>query len=429
MGKMRELHQDHNRNLQHQIEMMAQIDEMKKIYELEKLNEDEARSDDKALKNLESITRDHDRALLKQKQMINDIELIKMRILDEQQNDEKVIYQLEKMRADNEKQLEDQRHHDQKLDDLKEAIDSLNQECDIDFEENMRVITQEHNRSLNHQSELMRQIEEMKAMYVLDKKEREKAAKNERFKEKIITLEKTHEDNLQTQKNLIAEIKSIQKNVSLQNNSDLSKKVELLQQQSFEECEHQEGVTENIKELNNLLEQSAATDDIAFEEKMRELHQDHNQNLQHQIELMAQIDEMKKIHELDILNEEATKSDERIKNLDSIKRDHDKALLKQKQMTNDIELIQMNILSEQQKDDKIIHQLEEMRAENEKQLEEQRHHDQKLDDLKEATDSLNQVSDIDFEEDMRLITKEHNRSLDHQSELMRQIEDMKALYF
>merc|ERR1712228_229188 len=198
--KMRELHQDHNRNLQHQIEMMAQIDEMKKIYELEKLNEDAARSDEKAMKNIESIKRDHDKALLKQKQMINDIELIKMRILDEQQNDEKVIYQLEEMRADNEKQLEDQRHHDQKLDDLKEAIDSLNQECDIDFEENMRVITQEHNRSLNHQSELMRQIEEMKAMYVLDKKEREKAAKNERFKEKIITLEKTHEDNLQTQK-------------------------------------------------------------------------------------------------------------------------------------------------------------------------------------------------------------------------------------
>merc|ERR1712083_610552 len=120
-------------------------------------------------KNLESIKRDHDRALLKQKQMINDIEMIQMNVLSEQQKDDKVIRQLEKMKADNEKQLENQRHHDQMLGDLKDTIDSLNQESDIDFEENMRLITQEHNRSLDHQSELMAQIEEMKAIYFMEK--------------------------------------------------------------------------------------------------------------------------------------------------------------------------------------------------------------------------------------------------------------------
>merc|ERR1712228_606918 len=335
----------------------------KKIYELEKLNEEAVRSDSKAIDHLDSIKRDHDKALLKQKQMINDIELIQMDILSEQQKDDKIIHQLEKLRADNERQLEDQQHHDQKLDDLKVAIGSLNQESDIDFEENIRLITQEHNRSLDHQSELMRQIEDMKALYFIEKKEREKIAENERFKGEITTFEQSHKENLKTQKNLIAEIRCIQENVTKQADSNLTRKAKLLHQQSIGECEYQEGVDENITALKNLLEQSPAADNIAFEEKMRELHQDHNRNLQHQIEMMAQIDEMKKIYELEKLNEDAARSDDKaMKNIESIKRDHDRALLKQKQMINDIEFIQMNILTEQQKDDKIIHQLEKMRA-------------------------------------------------------------------
>merc|ERR1719312_1644439 len=263
----------------------------------------------------------------------------------------------------------------------------------------------------------------------METKEKEKLAETEKFKDKITSFEKTHQENLKTQKNLISEIQSIQENVAKQNNTDLLSKVKLLHQKSVDECEYQEGVDENITALKDLLEQRSTDDDTAFEEKMRGLHQDHNRNLQHQIEMMAQIDEMKKIYELDQMNEAEVKSDEKaMKNLESIKRDHDRALLKQKQMINDLEMIEMNVLSEQQKDDKVIRQLEKMKADNEKQLENQRHHDQMLGDLKDTIDSFNQKSDIDFEENMRLITQEHNRSLDHQSELMAQIEEMKAIY-
>merc|ERR1712240_184404 len=112
----------------------------KKMYELDQINEEAIKSDETALKNLEVIRKDHNRALLKQKQMVNDIELIQMNILSEQQKDDQRIHQLEKLRADNQKQLENQRHHDEKLDELKEAVDTMNTECDIDFEEKMRLV-------------------------------------------------------------------------------------------------------------------------------------------------------------------------------------------------------------------------------------------------------------------------------------------------
>ena len=214
-----------------------------------------------------------------------------------------------------------------------------------------------------------------------------------------------------------------------ENNVDLFQKVKLLQEQTNEECEYQKRVEENIKTLKNLLEESSKGEDIAFEEKMRELHQDHNRNLQHQIEMMAQIDEMKKIYELDKLDEEAASSDANaLKQLETIKVDHDRALLKQKQMLNEIELIQMNVLADQHHDDKAVKKIEKMKADNEKQLEEQRHHDEKLIELKEMLDSMNNESDIDFEERARLVTQEHNRSLEHQLQLMMQIDEMKSKY-
>merc|ERR1712240_59576 len=241
-------------------------------------------------------------------------------------------------------------------------------------------------------------------MYSMDKKEKEQLAENAAFLDKVTSFEKSHQENLKLQNNLIAEIKSIQDNIAMNNNEDLKGKIKLLHQQSTEECEYQKGVEENITALKDALEQASTGDDFAFEEKMRDLHQEHNRSLQHQIEMMTQIDEMKKMYELDQINEETTKSDETaLKNLEVIKKDHNRALLKQKQMVNDIELIQMNILSEQQKDDKRIHQLEKLRADNQKQLENQRHHDEKLDELKEALDTMNTECDIDFEEKMRLV--------------------------
>merc|ERR1739838_867556 len=300
---MRELHQDHNRNLHHQIEMMAQIDEMKKIYELDKLDQDASVSDANALKQLETIKVGHDRAFLKQKQMLNDIELIQMNVLSDQHHDDKAVKKIERMKADNEKQLEEQKRHDEKLIELKGMLDSLNNESDIDFEEQARLVTQEHNRSLEHQLQLMMQIDEMKSMYEDDMKERQKMNENSKFIEKVEKFEKNHIENLEKQNSLIMEIKNIQENIVRENNVDLFQKVKSLQEQTNEECEYQKGVEENIKTLKNLLEESSKGEDIAFEEKMRELHQDHNRNLHHQIEMMAQIDEMEKIYELDKLDE------------------------------------------------------------------------------------------------------------------------------
>merc|ERR1712142_368247 len=167
----------------------------------------------------------------------------------------------------------------------------------------------------------------------------------------------------------MSEIQKVQEQVLKSNNSNLLEKVQTLKDKNKEECEYQKGVEKNISELKGMMEQSNS-DDIAFEEKMRELHQDHNRNLQHQIEMMAQIDEMKNIYELELVEEENVKSDESaFKNLENIKRDHNKALLKQKQMLNDIELIQMNLLSNQQEDDFAVKKLEKLKADNKKQLE------------------------------------------------------------
>merc|ERR1711915_301350 len=241
-------------------------------------------------------------------------------------------------------------------------------------------------------------------------------------------FEKNHKEDLEKQQNLMDEIQKVQEQILKSNNSNLLEKVKTLKDKNEEECEYQRGVEKNISELKGLMDQSTP-DDIVFEEKMRELHQDHNRNLQHQIEMMAQIDEMKKIYELEQVDEETIKSDEKaMRNLETIKRDHNKALLKQKQMQNDIVLIQMNLLSNQQEDDMAVKKLQKLRDDTRKQLEERKHHEEKLGELKEMLDTMTQDVDIDFEEKMRFTTQEHNRSLQHQLELMQQIDEMKLMY-
>merc|ERR1711990_1309465 len=371
----------------------------------------------------------HNRALLKQKQMMNDIEMMQIKVLSDQQHDDAAIRKIKKMRDENEKELENQRHHDEILAELKEVLDSLNPESDIDFEDNIRLVSQEHNKSLEHQLQLMMQIEEMKSMYNFDVTEKKEAEQNAAFKEKVSAFEKSHQENMEKQKDLITEIKKIQENIVQETNEDVIKKFQTIQNQSEKECEHQNDIQQSVIALKDMLDDSTTNEDTVFEEKIRELHQEHNRNLQHQIEMMAQIDEMKKIYELETLEMESEKSDERaMKNLESIKKDHNRALLKQKQMINEIEMMQMKVLSDQQHDDAAIKKIEEMRAENEQELKNQRHHDEKLTELKEVLDSLNPEDNIVFEEDIRLVSQEHNRSLEHQLQLMMQIEEMKSMY-
>merc|ERR1712228_674248 len=326
--------------------------------------------------------------------------------------------------------------HDKKIAKLNNVLDALVSDIDVGVEEKVRNLNTDHRKSIQSQSELMMEIEKLKTLLEPEQQVLGKSTDMSKLLNNVEKFKKSHEEDVKMQHGLLTEIKHIKHTIlpkingDMQNNPDLTRRLNILQQQSIDDFEYQREVENNIKALKTLIEQTQMCDNSVFDEKMRKLYQDQHRNLQNQIEMMAQIDEMKKIYELDKMNEKFAKSsDETKENLKSIKRDHDKAFLKQKQMINDIELIKMNILSEQQKDDEIINQLEKTRVDNEKQLEDQRHYDEKLDALKEAIDSLNQETDIEFEEDMGLIIQEHNRRLDHQSELMRQIEEIKAMYF
>ena len=94
--------------------------------------------------------------------MINDIEMIQMTILHDQERDDKIVVQAENLRENNQKLLDDQRHQQDKLENLKRALDSFNPESDTAFEENIRLLTQEHNKSLQHQLNLMIETEALK---------------------------------------------------------------------------------------------------------------------------------------------------------------------------------------------------------------------------------------------------------------------------